>query len=137
MHIMALRTVVLHVPGAQNIVRRAPVHAARSARDIIQRVVIPAEMHVQDKHSAVVQHIVPVACSIIVQPRTVAGPVALVPDGPATAAVMNTVTQPVSAVIVHRDNCADMPAARLHGHQRQQNILHSGQKRAHMYRAAV
>ena len=46
-------------------------------------------------------------------------------------------TQPVSAVIVHRDNCADMPAARLHGHQRQQNLLHSVPTRVHMFPAVV
>ena len=134
---MALRTVVLHVPGAQNIVRRAPVHAARSARDTIQLDAIPVEITVRGNHVAVARHIVPVACSIIVQPRTVAGPVALVPDGPATAAVMNTVTQPVSVHIAHRGNYADTPAVEPHGHPRQQNIPHSVRIRGHMYRAVV
>ena len=101
----------------------------------IQRVV--HQPRARDRVSVPVQHIAAGVCRIVAQPRPVAGPVALAPDGPATSAVMNTVTQPASAVIVHRDNCADTPSVEAHGHPRQQNIPHSVRIRGHMYRAVV
>ena len=137
MHIMALRMLAVPVPGAQNIVRRAPVHAARSARDTIQLDAIPVEITVRGNHVAVARHIVPVAYNMIAQRRPVAGPRVPVPDGLDTGNVLNIATQPVSVHIAHRGNYADTPAVEPHGHPRQQNIPHSVRNRGHMYRAVV
>ena len=134
---MALRMLAVPVPGAQNIVRRAPVHAARSARDTIQLDAIPVEITVRGNHVAVARHIVPVVYNMIAQRRPVAGPRVPVPDGLDTGNVLNIATQPVSVHIAHRGNYADMPAVRRRGRLRHQNIPHSVRNRGRMYRAVV